>query len=190
MAYDKVIDSSVLTADLTSVANAIRSKGGTSASLAFPAGFVDAISAISAGAVTIETYDITIASNLTGKGEYRPTIFTGSPLAKSYYANDNFFILFYPVNGTVTAGAYNIGGIAHMNKPFMTVGSSKYYALSIMYNSGGSAAASAQSVYKISAATPYNNGLMANSSGDISLCLPNNRNVAAGTYRIVLGIAE
>lgn len=36
-------------ADLTSVANAIRTKGGTSAQLAFPAGFVSAIEAISGG---------------------------------------------------------------------------------------------------------------------------------------------
>lgn len=36
-------------ADLTSVANAIRTKGGTSAALAFPAGFVSAIGAIPTG---------------------------------------------------------------------------------------------------------------------------------------------
>ena len=49
MAYDKVIDSSKLDSDLTSVADAIRSKGGTSEALAFPAGFVSAIAAIEAG---------------------------------------------------------------------------------------------------------------------------------------------
>lgn len=36
-------------ADLTSVANAIRTKGGTSAQLAFPQGFVDAVEAIPSG---------------------------------------------------------------------------------------------------------------------------------------------
>lgn len=36
-------------ADLTSVANAIRTKGGTSAQLSFPAGFVSAVQAIPAG---------------------------------------------------------------------------------------------------------------------------------------------
>lgn len=49
MAVDKLVDSTQLDADLTSVANAIRTKGGTSASLAFPAGFVDAIDAIETG---------------------------------------------------------------------------------------------------------------------------------------------
>ena len=49
MAYDKIVDSAVLDAGLTSVADAIRQKGGTSASLSFPQGFVDAIGEISGG---------------------------------------------------------------------------------------------------------------------------------------------
>ena len=49
MAVDKLVDSTQLDADLTSVADAIRTKGGTSASLAFPSGFVSAINAIPTG---------------------------------------------------------------------------------------------------------------------------------------------
>lgn len=49
MAVDKLVDSTQLNADLTSVANAIRTKGGTSAQLAFPAGFVSAVEAIPTG---------------------------------------------------------------------------------------------------------------------------------------------
>lgn len=49
MAYDKVVDSQQLDADLTSVANAIRTRGGTSAQLAFPADFISAVQAIPAG---------------------------------------------------------------------------------------------------------------------------------------------
>lgn len=49
MAVDKLVDSTQLDADLTSVANAIRTKGGTSAQLAFPAGFVQAIGDIETG---------------------------------------------------------------------------------------------------------------------------------------------
>ena len=52
MASDKLVDSTQLDADLTSVANAIRTKGGTSASLAFPAGFVQAIADIPSGGGT------------------------------------------------------------------------------------------------------------------------------------------
>lgn len=49
MAIDKAVDSAQLDAGLTSVADAIRTKGGSSASLAFPDGFVSAIQAISTG---------------------------------------------------------------------------------------------------------------------------------------------
>ena len=49
MAVDKLVDSTQLNADLTSVANAIRTKGGTSAQLAFPSGFVSAVQAIPTG---------------------------------------------------------------------------------------------------------------------------------------------
>ena len=38
MAYDKVIDSSALDANLASIAEAIRTKGGTTDQLVFPAG--------------------------------------------------------------------------------------------------------------------------------------------------------
>lgn len=46
MAYDKLVDSAQLNNDLTSVANAIRTKGGTDGELTFPAGFVSAVSAL------------------------------------------------------------------------------------------------------------------------------------------------
>lgn len=49
MALDKLVDSSQLDADLTTIANAIRTKGGTSAQLAFPDGMADAIAAIPSG---------------------------------------------------------------------------------------------------------------------------------------------
>lgn len=49
MAYDKVVDSAVLNANLTTVANAIRAKGGTTGALSFPTGFADAIAAIQTG---------------------------------------------------------------------------------------------------------------------------------------------
>ena len=67
MALDKLVDSSQLDADLTSVANAIRTKGGTSAQLSFPQGFVDAVGAISSGGGTTPTgtKQISITANGT-----------------------------------------------------------------------------------------------------------------------------
>lgn len=49
MAYDKVIDSSVLDSDLTSIADAIREKAELTDSLEFPQEFVDAIRGIVSG---------------------------------------------------------------------------------------------------------------------------------------------
>lgn len=61
MAVDKLVDSTQLDADLTSVANAIRTKGGTSADLAFPAGFAVAIAAIpSGGGVVLSPMDYSV----------------------------------------------------------------------------------------------------------------------------------
>lgn len=65
MSVDKLVDSTQLDADLTSVANAIRTKGGTSASLAFPADFVSAIAAIPSGGggLKYDVGDFTLASD-------------------------------------------------------------------------------------------------------------------------------
>lgn len=49
MSADKLVDSTQLDSDLTSVANAIRAKSGGSSQLAFPAGFVSEIQAIPSG---------------------------------------------------------------------------------------------------------------------------------------------
>lgn len=49
MAIDKAVDSAQLDSGLTDIADAIRGKGGTSAELAFPQGFVAAIDAIPTG---------------------------------------------------------------------------------------------------------------------------------------------
>lgn len=49
MAVDKLVDSTQLDSDLTSVANAIRAKSGGSGQLAFPAGFISEIGNIPSG---------------------------------------------------------------------------------------------------------------------------------------------
>lgn len=83
MAYRKVNDNS-----LASVADAIRSKGGTSDALVFPDGFVSAISAIQTGGGAIkpyieETYDSAgnfISANLHGYTNIRDSMFSQSTL--------------------------------------------------------------------------------------------------------------
>lgn len=56
MVINKIVNATQLDADLTDIADAIRAKGGTSAQLQFPSGFVDAVEAIETGGggVTID----------------------------------------------------------------------------------------------------------------------------------------
>jgi hypothetical protein len=65
MAVDKLVDSNQLDANLTSVANAIRAKGGTSAQMALPTGFVSAVQAIPTGTTPTGTKQISINQNGT-----------------------------------------------------------------------------------------------------------------------------
>lgn len=66
MAYDKIVDSSVLDSGLTAVANSIRAKTGKSGTLAFPNGMVSAIGEIAGelkyatGTITPTSYNETI----------------------------------------------------------------------------------------------------------------------------------
>lgn len=86
MAIDKLVDSSQLDSNLTLVANAIRTKGGTSASLTFPSDFVSAINAISGGGgATLITKSITAngtynasSDSADGYSQVTVTVPTGS----------------------------------------------------------------------------------------------------------------
>lgn len=79
MAYDKVVDSSVLDAGLKQIADAIREKGGTSDNLAFPTAMAEAIAAIEAwgGNIRIETGSVTFAEDQYGYRflEEKPDVF-------------------------------------------------------------------------------------------------------------------
>lgn len=85
MAVDKLVDSAQLDADLTSVANAIRTKGGTSSQMAFPAGFVSAVQAIPSGGITP-----TGTKSITENGTYDVTQYASASVSvpNSYGAGD------------------------------------------------------------------------------------------------------
>jgi hypothetical protein len=92
MSADKLVDSTQLDSDLTSVANAIRAKSGGSSQLAFPAGFVSEIQAIpSGGGVT----PLVASGTYTGAG----TITVDIPVGKKMPKKDFLFHLWAP-NGT------------------------------------------------------------------------------------------
>ena len=59
MAYDKIVDGVQLDTNLTSIANAIRGKNGTSEQIHFPDGFVTAINALeNGGTITVNTANL------------------------------------------------------------------------------------------------------------------------------------
>lgn len=94
-------------ADLTSVANAIRTKGGTSAQLAFPEGFVSAIGDISGGWVKT----LTVAVDQTGRvfttdelDDLRPLL----TVTAAYEDGTSEAVENYELSGTLTAGTSTI----------------------------------------------------------------------------------
>ena len=108
MSADKLVDSTQLDSDLTSVANAIRAKSGGSSQLAFPSGFVSEIGNISGG------YSVSAVFN---QGEN--LVFTTDDLddLKQYlvvtvtYADSSTETLAdgaYTLSGTLTAGTSTI----------------------------------------------------------------------------------
>ena len=94
MAVDKLVDSAQLNSDLEDIADAIRAKGGTSAELAFPAGFIGAIQNIPSGggsSVPLVTGTFTPESADVGSAEDVSIAYngTGYPL----------FAIIYPTSG-------------------------------------------------------------------------------------------
>lgn len=117
MSVDKLVDSSQLDADLTSVANAIRTKGGTSAQLAFPAGFISAIGAIPSGGGGWSDSDIA-AGNISGA-----ITITGVPTIRGSAFNECNGITSVYSADAVTINAYafaNISGLLLAKFPEVT----------------------------------------------------------------------
>ena len=65
MSLDKLVDSTQLDTDLTSVANAIRAKSGGSGQLAFPSGFVSEIQAIPSGGSSVPDFTLVGTQTIT-----------------------------------------------------------------------------------------------------------------------------
>lgn len=98
MAYDKVVDSTVLEDRLTQIAGAIRAKTGTGGTLAFPSGFVSAIEGLSVG-IKATAGTFTVAQHTSdyqlahGLGEVPSLFFFGTD-AKSttFYGGSQYLI--------------------------------------------------------------------------------------------------
>lgn len=183
MAYDKVIDSSALNADLTSVADAIRSKGVTSASLAFPAGFLNAISQIETGKVTTEVHDFTFASDLGNGTAVEKTLLTANAFVKANYTKDGFAVVMYNKSPVPCTAATVMHGAWHGN---MNIGASDQARYGIAYKSNNASSLGMSVMTAKVSGTSYNLAFRAKSSGNLELYVGNNLILKAGTYRVVL----
>ena len=96
MAYDKVVDSASLDSKLTQVADAIRTKGNTSADLQFPSGFISAIQAIQTGTELQIIVSVTSGATVTA---------TKGSLSVSGTSVNNSCTLVVPEAGTWTVKA-------------------------------------------------------------------------------------
>ena len=124
MAVDKLVDSSQLDANLTSVANAIRTKGGTSASLAFPADFISAIGAIPTGggggvekgsfiATSADSLTIAVRALYSHIYIYHSTINAATDLTGAPYGTyKKIFLYADNNNGFIAQGMLNYAGTA------------------------------------------------------------------------------
>lgn len=106
MAYDKAVDSAALDAGLTSIADAIRTKGGTTGSLTFPGGFAEAIAAIPAGG----------GDTLTELIDKTMTVFRydGDGIIPQYIAKDNDQLTAVYAPNAISARAYAFDGCTHV----------------------------------------------------------------------------
>lgn len=98
MSYNKSIDSSAINTDLTSVANAIRTKTGSSNQLAFPSGFISEINNIPTGSANCELLKANMVLSNSG------STYTGDsnvPLNRAAVNTDLY--LFNPKSGDYTA---------------------------------------------------------------------------------------
>lgn len=102
MAIDKAIDSTLLNANLTLIADAVRAKSGASAQLAFPDGFVSAINGISGGsyAYIVADFPVSTTSCTCSNGTVTLTA-DAAALAKGLY------VFAIPSAGTWTVSTTN-----------------------------------------------------------------------------------
>ena len=86
MATYKTVNADQLDADMTALANTIRTKGGTSGKLAWPAGYQSAVMGIETGK-DVSAVTATAADVITGKKfvDSAGTVVTGTLVVQTYY---------------------------------------------------------------------------------------------------------
>lgn len=103
MAVDKLVDSAQLDSDLGDIAIAIRTKGGTSAQLTFPSGFISAIEAITTGITPTGTINITQSGNTDVTNYATANVASGSATTPATTITANPSISVNSSTGLITA---------------------------------------------------------------------------------------
>lgn len=118
MAVDKLVDSTQLNSDLTSIANAIRTKGGTSAQLAFPAGFVSAVEDIPSGGGGASVDGISTGTEPSGA-----ITITATTLSQYAFAGNSAITSVTLANDLTSCGVnpfFNCTGLLSVSAPNLT----------------------------------------------------------------------
>lgn len=139
MAVDKLVDSTQLNADLTSIANAIRTKGSTSAQLAFPSGFVSAINDLEVGDMWTEQTISTAGAVTQALDPYVIYHFTGAltslTVTLTAAAQGQIPHYHFDFASGSTAPTLNVPQTVTMQSGF-SVEASKHYEIDILNNYG------------------------------------------------------
>ena len=104
MAYDKVVDSGVLDAGLTSIADAIRTRGETTASLSFPEGMAAAVTAIPKNFKRFEFASSAAVANQD------ITVVAGDPDVAAHWSDESASCVVRKVTNITTQGLFLLYG--------------------------------------------------------------------------------
>lgn len=123
MAIDKAVDSAALEANLTTIANAIREKAGTSDALAFPVGFADAIAGIeTGGGFNSDHADIAYGSFIPAESVEGVIVDCGFPISK----DDAFMYSFAGIPIATRTESTNIAGYFANKMPSAALSDAAY----------------------------------------------------------------
>ena len=182
MAYDKVIDSAALERDLTDLADVIRSKSGTTAPLAFPAGFANAVNAISTGKTTTEVYDITLASTLGNGTNSTHTLLTSNAYVKNNRSKSTFAIFMF-ANTPVATESKLAHSLYHGN---INIAASNVVRYGFSYCGSSTSAVGFSPITNNLTTSGYNVSFRTTSAGNLQLYVASDRSLPAGDYTLLL----
>ena len=136
----------------------------------------------------IYTIPITVSTALGAGTNKNQTILSNHDFVKAHYADDNFFAVWMPTNATTAADSGVVGMVFHANRALITAKNTIYGIF--LRSTGATVAPNFMANTAKLNGTGYNVSLRANSSGNINLYVASAYTVPAGSYILILGLAE